>query len=131
MTSNDFSVTGNDTWDFGAIFGDVNPIHMNGITAKLFGQKGRIVHGMHAVAKCLSLVETKLMATGDADHGNTANHLVPSRSWAVSFKGPVPCGAKLAILKRSSSDGATSVDLHVSGSKRPSICIRPISHSSL
>jgi len=39
---------------------DYNLIHLHDVTAKLFGQKGQICHGMWSMARALSILENKL-----------------------------------------------------------------------
>jgi hypothetical protein len=45
---------------YAAVSGDVNPIHMSGLSAKLFGLKGPIAHGMWLKARCLAALEDRL-----------------------------------------------------------------------
>ena len=42
---------------YGAVSGDVNPIHMNGLAAKAFGMPGTIAHGMWAKARVLAALD--------------------------------------------------------------------------
>ena len=44
--------------EYGAISGDRNPIHLWPATARLFGFKRHIVHGMWTLARCVSQLET-------------------------------------------------------------------------
>jgi acyl dehydratase len=56
------------TWKFGAdtgrkyalLNGDINPIHMYPISAKLFGYKSCIAHGMFSVTRLLAVMEDKI-----------------------------------------------------------------------
>ena len=43
---------------YAALNGDINPIHMHPLSAKLFGYRSCIAHGMHSVCKVWSVVET-------------------------------------------------------------------------
>ena len=60
------------TWSVGAdtgrryarISGDYNPIHLTDITAKLFGFKQAIAHGMWSKARCLAAMDQQLPAAG-------------------------------------------------------------------
>jgi hypothetical protein len=39
---------------YARVSGDWNPIHLSGLTARAFGQKGVIAHGMWTLARCLA-----------------------------------------------------------------------------
>ncbi|GAB3591824.1 MaoC/PaaZ C-terminal domain-containing protein [Angustibacter peucedani] len=43
---------------YAAVSGDVNPIHLNPLTAKAFGFPRAIAHGMWTMARCLSALES-------------------------------------------------------------------------
>ena len=45
---------------YGAVSGDRNPIHLYPLTAKLFGFKRQIAHGMWSKARCLAEMESDL-----------------------------------------------------------------------
>jgi len=60
---------------YAKVSNDYNPIHLYAQTAKLFGFKQAIVHGMWTAAKTLSIVEASLGA--------------PARKFDLSFKQPV------------------------------------------
>ena len=47
---------------FAAVSGDVNPIHMNSVTAKAMGFPATIVHGMWSQARMLAAIENRLPA---------------------------------------------------------------------
>lgn len=96
---------------YAAVSGDRNPIHLHGVTAKLFGQPGPIAHGMWLKARCLAALEGRLPEACAVE---------------VRFKLPVRLGAKVAFTSsapegpggrrafevRSARDGRP----HVSGS---------------
>ena len=42
---------------YGAISGDMNPIHMHSVSARLFGFRSAIAHGMWTKARCLAALE--------------------------------------------------------------------------
>jgi acyl dehydratase len=48
---------------YASVSGDRNPIHMHGLTARLFGFPGAIVHGMWTKARCLAAFEGRLPDT--------------------------------------------------------------------
>jgi acyl dehydratase len=45
---------------YAAVSGDRNPIHLYGITAKAFGFKRQIAHGMWSAARCVAALENRL-----------------------------------------------------------------------
>ena len=45
---------------YAAVSGDRNPIHMHGLSARLFGQQGAIAHGMWTKARCLAALQGHL-----------------------------------------------------------------------
>jgi acyl dehydratase len=67
---------------YAAVSGDVNPIHLHPLTARLFGFPRPIAHGMWVKARCLAALEG----------------LVPPASvTAVRFKAPMPIPARAAF----------------------------------
>jgi len=45
---------------YGSVSGDLNPIHMHPLTARLFGFKSAIAHGMWTKARCLAALQARL-----------------------------------------------------------------------
>jgi acyl dehydratase len=45
---------------YAAVSGDVNPIHLNPLAARLFGFPGAIAHGMWTAARCLAALQGRL-----------------------------------------------------------------------
>lgn len=45
---------------YGSVSGDLNPIHMHPLTARLFGFKSAIAHGMWTKARCLGALQARL-----------------------------------------------------------------------
>src|SRR5439155_5931280 len=45
---------------YAAVSGDRNPIHLNGMAARLLGVKGPIAHGMWMKARCLAVFERRI-----------------------------------------------------------------------
>ena len=74
---------------YASVSGDRNPIHLHGLSARLFGQPGAIAHGMWSKARCLAALE---------------GHLPEAFTVEVSFKLPVRLPAKVAFS--SSHEGA-------------------------
>lgn len=53
-----WDVPGNAGRVFSSVASDINPIHMSALTAKLFGFKRAIAHGMFSVGRCVSQILT-------------------------------------------------------------------------
>lgn len=81
---------------YGAVSGDRNPIHLYPLTAKLFGFKRQIAHGMWTKARCLAALESDL----------------PQHPFCVdvSFKLPVFTPAKVLFSRQDSDAG---IDFHL------------------
>ncbi len=45
---------------YGSVSGDMNPIHVHPLTARLFGFKSAIAHGMWTKARCLGALQSRL-----------------------------------------------------------------------
>jgi acyl dehydratase len=67
---------------YGAVSGDRNPIHLHSLTAKAFGFKTAIAHGMWLKARTLAALEGRLPDSYTVD---------------VAFKTPVPLPSTIAI----------------------------------
>jgi acyl dehydratase len=75
---------------YGSVSGDMNPIHMHPLSAKLFGFPSAIAHGMWTKARCLAALEGRLP---DA-------FMVQ-----VSFRRPIVVPATVAFAEASSEGG--------------------------
>jgi hypothetical protein len=82
-SSTSFDAPANIGRRYGPLAGDVNPIHMTNFTAKLFGFKRAIAHGMWSLARCAA--EFPAQGPGTLD---------------VQFKLPVFLPAKLVLERR-------------------------------
>lgn len=95
---------------YAAVSGDRNPIHLTALTAKAFGFKQQIAHGMWSMARCVAAVESRL---------------APATRLDVVFKKPIFLPATVALgtvvdddhvgFSLSRPDGG----VHLSGSARP------------
>ena len=63
---------------YAAVSGDVNPIHLNPLAAKLFGFRRTIAHGMWLKARCLAALEGRLPGELTADVEFKSPLLLPS-----------------------------------------------------
>ncbi|HEX6457776.1 MAG TPA: MaoC/PaaZ C-terminal domain-containing protein [Thermoleophilaceae bacterium] len=75
---------------YAAVSGDRNPIHMHPVTAKLFGMKAPIAHGMWTKARCLAAIESELPDAYSVD---------------VRFKLPIFLPSKVAFDAAPSNGG--------------------------
>lgn len=69
---------------YGSVSGDLNPIHLHPLSARLFGFPSAIAHGMWTKARCLSALEPRL---GDPF------------TVEVAFKRPIPLPAKVEFCE--------------------------------
>ena len=74
---------------YAAVSGDRNPIHLYDVTAKLFGFRRHIAHGMWTKARCLAALE---------------NRLPPAFTVKVAFKKPVELPGTVAFGARDRDD---------------------------
>lgn len=111
-------VSSADTWRFGVSSGDVNPIHMFTLGAKLFGLPRRIAHGMLVVGKALVAQPQVIESV---------------QSWCVTFKAPVLCDSFITVVANPGGADLLVLDPKsqlVKQPGRPNICIRSVSPNS-
>ncbi len=85
---------------YAAVSGDRNPIHMHPLSAKLFGMKRNIAHGMWTKARCLAALEGELPETYAVE---------------VRFKLPIFLPAKVAFT---TSEGEGARRFHVRDARK-------------
>jgi len=88
---------------YAAVSGDVNPIHLNPLTARLFGFRRAIAHGMWLKARCLAALE-----------GRLPDHLTAT----VEFKSPLLLPSTVAFFSASTDSGWT-IAVSQGGTGRP------------
>jgi acyl dehydratase len=75
---------------YGAVSGDLNPIHMHPLSARLFGFPSAIAHGMWTKARCLAALDARL----------------PERfTVKAAFRKPIILPAKVQFAERESATG--------------------------
>ncbi|MEP6762001.1 MAG: MaoC/PaaZ C-terminal domain-containing protein [Sporichthyaceae bacterium] len=96
---------------YARVSGDVNPIHLHPLGARLFGFRGAIAHGMWTKARSLAALESRLPDALTAD---------------VSFQKPLPLGTTVRFRTQASPAGWDFVVVptkddrpHLTGSVRP------------
>jgi MaoC like domain len=63
---------------YAAVSGDRNPIHLHSVSARLFGVRGPIAHGMWMKARCLAALEGRLSEASRAEVKFTSQLRLPS-----------------------------------------------------
>ena len=81
---------------YAKVSGDVNPIHLSTLTARLFGFKRAIVHGMYSGAKAVSVLDKQAELN--------------SKAVRLAFKRPMFVPAK-AVLYSEQGEGSTHFSL--------------------
>jgi acyl dehydratase len=115
-----WSVPGDIGRRYASVSGDINPIHMHPLSARLFGFPKPIAHGMWLKARCLAALEGELPLVSPAG----------AIAVEVSFKLPLLLPAKVAFASWPADGAGTgSRDFavhdarngkpHLSGSVRP------------
>jgi len=98
---------------YAAVSGDVNPIHLSGLTAKAFGFKRAIAHGMWVKARALAALSGRLPDAVTADVAFRKPLFLPSTAVLATAAVP-PEGWDLAV--RNQRNGTE----HLIGTVRPS-----------
>jgi acyl dehydratase len=82
-----WEIPGNMGRQFAKVSGDVNPIHMSNLTAKLFGFKQAIIHGVWSMSRTMAELEPDLLK----------QHGLSGITMQVNFKLPafIPCWVTL------------------------------------
>jgi len=106
-----WSVPGDIGRRYADVSGDRNPIHLHSLSARLFGVRGPIAHGMWMKARCLAGLEGRLPASYRAEVRFTSPLKVPSE---VGFAARRDAGDWRFVLRRQGSDRP-----HLTGSIQP------------
>jgi acyl dehydratase len=88
---------------YAAVSGDINPIHLHPLTARLFGFPGAIAHGMCTAARCVASLQGRLPEAFELD---------------VVFGKPVVLPAKLELFSRPGAAGGWDLTLRGADSDR-------------
>jgi acyl dehydratase len=75
-----WSVPGDIGRRYADVSGDSNPIHLHGLTARAFGQKSAIAHGMWMKARCLAALEQTLPDAYRVDVAFTSTLGIPGKA---------------------------------------------------
>lgn len=74
---------------YGSISGDLNPIHVHSLSARLFGFPSAIAHGMWTKARCLAALESELPESFTVE---------------VAFRKPIVLPARVEFAERANGD---------------------------
>jgi hypothetical protein len=103
---------------YGSVSGDLNPIHVHSLSARLFGFPSAIAHGMWTKARCLAAVGTELPLAYTVEVAFRKPILLPA---TVQFaEGAGPRAGTIAFGVRSAKRGTTHLDGLVTPAARPS-----------
>ena len=83
---------------YGSVSGDMNPIHMHPLSARLFGFKSAIAHGMWTTARCLAALQSRLPDAFSVE---------------VAFKKPILLPAAVEFCEQQGEGNAFSVSFGV------------------
>jgi acyl dehydratase len=75
---------------YGSVSGDLNPIHVHPLSARLFGFPAAIAHGMWTKARCLAALQARLPAAFSVE---------------VAFKRPILLPATVTFAEAPTDDG--------------------------
>jgi acyl dehydratase len=89
---------------YGSVSGDLNPIHIHSLSARLFGFPTAIAHGMWTKARCLAALDPRL----------------PERfTVEVAFRKPILLPATVEFSEREDADAAIRFGVHGAGKRTP------------
>ena len=90
---------------YGSVSGDLNPIHMHPLSARLFGFKSAIAHGMWTKARCLAALAPRLPDAFTVE---------------VAFKKPILLPGKVQFAQADGPGGAFNVSFGVRDTRKGS-----------
>jgi acyl dehydratase len=97
---------------YGSVSGDLNPIHVHPLTARLFGFPAAIAHGMWTKARCLAALESRLPEALAAEVAFKRPILLPA---TVEFAATEPSDdGEIRFGVRSASTGKAHLDGRIS-----------------
>ncbi len=89
---------------YGAVSGDMNPIHLHALSARLLGFSSAIAHGMWTNARCLAALENRLPEAFTAE---------------VAFRRPIVLPAKVDFLEGGTGFGVRDGEQADAAPRRP------------
>ena len=98
---------------YGSVSGDLNPIHIHPLSARLFGFRSAIAHGMWTKARCLAALEARLPQAFSVEVAFKRPILLPGTvrfAEATQVDGGIRFGVQDANDDTPHLDGAVSLD---------------------
>jgi acyl dehydratase len=98
---------------YGSVSGDLNPIHVHPLSARLFGFPGAIAHGMWTKARCLAALGSELGGRGHAYTVEVAFRkpiVLPATVQFAEADGPGPGPGTIAFGVRDAKRGTPHLD---------------------
>ncbi|MFA9290209.1 MAG: MaoC/PaaZ C-terminal domain-containing protein [Solirubrobacteraceae bacterium] len=104
----EFSYYANSGRSFSKVSGDINPIHLFALTAKLFGFKKQIAHGMFSSSRILAQLEKE-------------TPLLNSFEFYTEYKQPIFLPSKSKFITQKKADNEIAFELVNSEKKKPHV----------
>ena len=98
---------------YGSVSGDLNPIHLHPLSARLFGFPGAIAHGMWTTARCLAALGSERGGRGQAYSVEVAFRkpiVLPATVQFAEADGPGPAPGTIAFGVRDAKRGTPHLD---------------------
>jgi acyl dehydratase len=95
---------------YGAVSGDMNPIHLHPLSARLFGFPSAIAHGMWTKARCLAAMENRLPAAFTVEAAFKRPILLPAKVQFAESGAPAPAGGEIRFGVRDPGKGTPHLD---------------------
>ena len=99
---------------YGSVSGDLNPIHMHPLSARVFGFKSAIAHGMWTKARCLAALAPRLPDAFTVE---------------VAFKKPILLPGKVEFAEAGGPGGAFNVSFGVRDTRKGSSHVEGLAFS--
>jgi acyl dehydratase len=94
---------------YGSVSGDLNPIHMHPLSARLFGFKSAIAHGMWTKARCLAALDSRLPDSFTVEVAFKKPILLPGKVEFCEADGPgAACNVQFGV--RDPGKGSSHLD---------------------
>ncbi len=96
---------------YGSVSGDLNPIHVHALSARLFGFPSAIAHGMWTKARCLAALHTQLPPAYTVEVAFRKPILLPASVTFAEAPGPAGAGSgSIAFGVRDAKRGTAHLD---------------------
>ena len=103
---------------YASVSGDRNPIHLYPWTARLFGFKRQIAHGMWSAARCLAALGVGNPPPGSPTPAPLSPEATSAATFAVDFRAPVLLPSTVLLSRAPDVGGVTEFTLAAADSGR-------------